>query len=355
MMRSLFRLLGLAAAAGLVITAAIYFPFFAGGDENKDPAFLAEACAPFTGIAGPEDLQIDPVSRRVFVSSSERRAGGQGRGGIYAFALDDPLGGDGWRDRTAGKPAAFDPIGLHYYEDATARRLFVANAALNSVELYDVTTEGDLTHIETFAERRLTSPNDVVAVGPRQFYVTNDVAPGRESLFGRLHYLLRIGSGELLYFDGTAWRSSVRGLRYANGVAVSRDAGRVYVAETAAGAVRIYDRSPSGALVQRRVARIGAPVENINVGRSGALWIAARPRPLGAGPWLRPSGRSPSLVYRYEDRDAARTRLAPVYADDGLELSASTAADRHGSTLVIGAIEGRRLLICTLPAALSMR
>lgn len=309
-------------------------------------------CSPVAGIAGPEDLQIDPVSRLAFVSSAERRADDKDapRGGIYALAIDDPLSSP-WRDRTGGIPERFQPLGLHLYSDASSRRLFVVNAAAKAVELYEVAGDGELTHIETFAERRLTSPNDIVAVGPRSFYVTNDVEPGRDSLLGRLHFLLRIGSGSVLYFDGTSWRVAADGLRFANGVTVNGDRSRVYVAETSAAMLKVFDRDlDNGALTLVRSEPMGAAIDNINVDPSGALWIGAHQKPLKLAAYARnPGTKAPSLVIRYDDVDGSTAKPAEIYADDGSEISASSVAARLGRVLMIGGLAEKKFLICELP------
>lgn len=314
-------------------------------------------CAPLSEIAGPEDIQIDPARRRAYVSSLDRRSPGAARGAILAFAIDDPLAEDAWRDRTGGAPARFEPLGLYFYEDESVRRLFVVNAAAKSVELFDVAENGDLAHLESFAERRLTSPNDVVAVGPRAFYVTNDVEPGRASLLGRLHFLFRIRSGRVLYFDGVSWRVAAENISFANGIAMSPDGARLYIGETAASALRVYARdAATGTLALEKMVEMGAGVDNINVDGHGALWIGAHPKPLKLPAYIRdPDGKLPSLVLRYDESVGGRTRPAPVYADDGSELSAATTAARLGQTLLIGALLENKLLICTLPASAASR
>jgi len=309
------------------------------------------SCLPVTGIAGPSDMQIDPATHLAFISSYDRLSGDKARGAIYAVSIDDPLAEDAWRDRTGGVPAEFEPLGVYFYSDGAVRRLFVVNGALRSVELYDVAPNGDLTHIETFRERRLTSPNDVVAVGPREFYVSNDFRIDRESLLARIEFLTRAATGTLYYFDGMAWKIAAEDLRFANGVSISNDGRRVYVAETSGGALKIFDREPpTGRLSLAETVPMDAALDNINVDSAGTLWIGAHPKPLlvalhAGDPDIRP----PSLVIRYDDLPGARGKPAEIYANDGAEISASSAAARLGSTLLIGALFEKKFLICRLP------
>ncbi|MHA7871282.1 MAG: SMP-30/gluconolactonase/LRE family protein [Hyphococcus sp.] len=303
-------------------------------------------CQPVRGIAGPEDIVIDPRRARAFLSSLDRRQP-DARGAIHLFDLSDPLNDAAWRDRTGGFPADFQPLGLDYYEDAETRRLFVVNAANNSVEMFAVADDGGLTHLETFAERRMTSPNNVVAVGRRSFYVTNDVKPGRDTRMGDLHFLTRAASGQILYTDGTVWRVAAEGLRFANGVDLSPDGRRLYAAETAGGAIQVFERdAASGALARVNEIKLAAAPDNLMVDEAGAIWVAALPKPLAAPRHAaNPQIPAPSEVIRIGADGAPRT----VYRDNGTELSASTAAARLDATLMIGALYDETFLICRLP------
>ncbi len=343
------------AVAALLATAcaAIFATLSSFNYSRSAKADFAGSCSPVAGIAGPEDLQIYPAKGLAFISSLDRREG-KGvaeRGAIYAFSLDDPLAADAWRDRTGGIPEQFQPLGLHLYVEGETRRLFVVNSATDAVELFDVAENGDLTHLESLGERRLTSPNDVVGVGPRAFYVTNDVDPGRDTLLGQLHFLTRVGSGRLLYFDGAIWRVAADGLRFANGVSVSPSGERLYVAETSAAALRIYDRNPeSGVLRWSRTAPMPAAIDNINVEYNGSLWMGALPKPLALPRYRLDEGaKAPSLVIRYDDIAGVTSPPSAVYADNGEEISGSTVAAKSGSTLLIGALLEKKFLICHLP------
>lgn len=313
---------------------------------------LPGACTPVTGVPGPADVQIDPARKRAFISSFDRSGAATAeRGAIFAFDIDDPLDASAWTDRTRGVPERFEPHGIYFYTDGVAARLFVVNAATRAIEIYDVAEDGGLSHIRSVTERRLTSPNDIVAVGPDSFYVTNDSQPGRDSLLGRLYFLLRAGAGSVLLHDGQSWRVAADGLKFANGIAINPAGDRVYVAESAGGDVRLFKRDvETGALADAGAVSVDAAPDNINVDRSGAVWIAAHPRPLSLPGYFRASGgKSPSLVLRLDEIDGSASRPVHVYADDGGEISASSAAARFGETLIIGALLDSKFLICKLP------
>ena len=337
------------------VAAFVYFRLESFNHFKIIEEDFAGACSPVTGIAGPEDLQIVPGARRAFVSSFDRRAksapGQKVRGAIFAINLDDPLDAGAWRDRTGGAPHAFEPMGLHYYEAGDVRRLFVVNAAAKSVELYDVAPSGDLEHLETFSERRLTSPNDVVAVGPRSFYVSNDLEPGRDTMLGDLHFLAQIGSGSVLYFNGASWRLAADDLRFANGVMVNADGDRFYVAETAGQAIKIFERAPESGLLKLLASTpLGAAPDNINIDDEGALWVGAHPKPLSIVRHQRKASiEAPSQIIKIRNQ-ADTLVIDPVFSTAGSAISAATSAARAGETLVIGALMDEKYLLCRLGA-----
>ncbi len=337
--------------AGLVVSlaaAVVLSTLFSFNHFRTYESRFEGRCEPVAGVDGAEDIQIAPSLGKAFLSSLDPRKSAAARGGILAISVGDPLAADNWRDRTAGAPADFRPLGVSYFEDGDVRRLFVVNDADKSVEIYDVSVSGDLAHVETIAERRLTSPNAIVAVGPHSFYVSNDVAPGRNSLLGRVQFVARVASGEIFYFDGGAMRSAASGFRFANGVAVSADGEKFYVAETAGQTLKIFDRDPqTGLLTFANSVDVDAAIDNINLGEDGGLWIAGTPKPLSIPGFQRdPSARLPSVVYRYEPGSGA---LETVLIDDGAAISAATAAAASGDKLFVGALLENKYLICDLP------
>ncbi len=302
-------------------------------------------CTPVSGVPGPEDMAIDRLRSRVFISSLDRRAEAA-RGAIHIVDPADPLAAEGWRDMTGGAPAEFQPLGLDYYEEDGVGRLFVVNAANNAVEIFDVAEDGALTHLNTLTERRLTSPNSVAAVGIDSFYVTNDVKAGRSTLVGQFQFLMRAGEGEVFHFDGVAWSLAASGLRFANGIVAARDGGEIYVAETAGKAIRVFARNgASGALRRVRTVSTPAAPDNLTLDADGAVWVAGLPKPLGLPRHAARAGAlAPSAVMRVDEAGASM-----VYLDDGSELSASTVAARMGEALMIGALYERKFLLCDLP------
>lgn len=307
------------------------------------------ACTPVAGIAGPEDIEVFSPDR-AFVSSLDRRAGKGARGAIFSVRIDDPLDSENWRDRTAGAPDRFRPLGLNYYEQGEVRRLFVVNEATREVDIFSVAADGDLALVESIGEKRLTSPNDLVAVGPRSFYVSNDADAGRSSLIGRMQFLARSGAGKIYYFDGVAMRLAADGLRFANGLALNRDKTRLYAAETAGQALRVFDRDiETGALSLAKTERLPAAPDNLNLAFDGSIWIGAQPKPLTTPLYERDAGvHAPSLVIRYVDAEGVAAPMTEIFSNSGKAISAASVAAIAGERLLIGALLDDKYLVCTL-------
>lgn len=352
--RVLFIALGLVVVAALVFAGRVALVFNA---FDKIESSFDGVCEPVVGLVGPEDLQIVPGDKSVFVSSHDRIAHSKGedvRGGVYVFSLSNPLGEGSWRDRTNGAPADFLPHGLHYYEDESVRRLFVVNMATSSVEIFDVSPDYELMHLETITHPDLTSPNDVFATGPRSFYVTNDVSVGRDTLLGIAHALLQKPSGSVFAFRDGDWKKVADGLRFANGIAVNAAGDRAYVAEASGQAVALFSRSEIGELTHLRTLDLGTAADNINLDAEGDLWIGAHPKSLELSPHKRDiEHRSPSEVVRVRfGATAAEDEFETVFLDDGRLLSGSTSAARSGDHLVIGALYEEKFLVCQIGATL---
>ncbi|MCB2096798.1 MAG: SMP-30/gluconolactonase/LRE family protein [Parvularculaceae bacterium] len=332
---------------GAAVFTLHHFNHFAQIEDRFDGV-----CQPVSGVAGPEDIEVALTRDRAFISSMDRHAGADARGAIYSVVVSDPLDSDNWRDRTGGVPENFRPLGLSYYEAGNTRRLFVVNEAGRSVDIFDVGENGDLTFAESVSERRLTSPNDVVAVGPRSFYVTNDVAAGRGSMLGRFQFLSRSSTGAVYHFDGVSMRVAAEGLRFANGIAVNQRGTRLYVAESSGQAIKIFDRDPeSSALSFSRYQNLPASPDNITVAWDGSVWVGAQPKPL-ALPLAEQSEKvlAPSLVIRFTDNDGAAASISEVFSSTGAAISTASVAAISGGKLLIGALFDSKYLICDLPS-----
>lgn len=306
------------------------------------------------GIAGVEDIDIDYSTGIAFLSSDDRWARTlkhqPAKGGIYAMNLNDTVPTP--VNLTAGfDQSDFHPHGISFYQSPEGKKLlFVVNHrdAGNFIEIFQYHND-TLEHVDRISDSLMISPNDVVGVGERQFYFTNDHAepPGTVR---SLKDLATIGTGNVGYYDGErVVITSVEGIKYANGINVSADGSRIYLAATTDRMVLVFNRDlASGALTLTREVDTGTGVDNIDVDETGNLWIGCHPQLLKFLSHAKDESRiSPSEVIKLEPQPDGSFRQSTVYVNDGSELSASSVAVTYRNKLLIGPVFQRRFVLAT--------
>jgi arylesterase/paraoxonase len=313
---------------------------------------LVDRCTRVEVFPGTEDVTIDPDTGFAFVSASDRRAARAGRpvrGGVFTVEL---TAGHAVANVTPAEPADFQPHGISLWKGPDGdKRLFVINhpaAGGHAVEIFGVGEGGTLAHLETVAFEAMHSPNDVVAIGPRQFYATNDHG-FREGVLGMLEAWLALPFASAVYFDGSEGRVVQRGLVYANGINLSADGSTVYIAEVLERRIGFYARdAKTGDLRHLRSEAVATNPDNIEVARDGALWIGGHPRIFDFLAHSKdPAAIAPSQVLRL---DPATGQTTTVFLDTGGRLNASSVGAMWNGPLVVGAVFDGHVLVCPYSA-----
>lgn len=331
---------------------------------------LAGSCVRVDVAPGTEDIQYDPDTRLAFISAENRRVidhdnpppgvGTAEGNGIYALAVDGPLdqlgepyrvSPEGWRD--------FRPHGISLWvgEDANGariRRLFVINhksmARVNieqNVEIFDIGESGMLTHLETVAFPEMFSPNDVVGVGPRQFYATNDLV-NREGIGLYLEALLSLPISSAVFFDGEEGRKITGGLAFGNGINVSPDGKSIYIAEWTDHEMSFYDRLEDNSLRHRASFSMPAGVDNLDVDPEGNIWFGGLSRVFD----FIESREDPAKTV-----DSIAIKVDPVTGEHETvfqafngEINSASVAAVAGDKLLIGSVYDPFILACPKPS-----
>jgi arylesterase / paraoxonase len=347
----------IAGLAGLVPVAPAAQPVGVAPQPGGDPSngdLVVAALSPRTyalarchritrWIPGAEDITIDQASGMAFVSSQDRRGKPPPPGAIYGFdlAAGDPRP----RDLTShlGLSFAFHPHGIGLWTGSDGeRRLFVVNHRSedeHTIEIFRYAQQR-LIHVETIPGDAdlLHSPNDLVPVGPRSFYVTN--FRGARSGVGRaMEGIFRLRKSYVVYYDGSGYRKVAERLRYANGVNLSHDGRTVYVTTTLGGEVLLYRREANGDLTLERTIEVNTGADNLEVDEHGNLWIGAHPRAFTFVLYaLELRERSPSQVIFIPYNAGEYGPPQEVFRDDGRLLSASSVAAVYQDRLLIGSV-----------------
>ncbi|UAB77663.1 SMP-30/gluconolactonase/LRE family protein [Erythrobacter sp. SCSIO 43205] len=330
---------------------------------------LAGECVRVDVAPGAEDIQYDPETGLAFISAENRRvidhnnpAPGMGTAegnGIYVLDVSVPLdqlgqatrvSPEGWED--------FRPHGLYLWsgtDDAgtAMKRLFVVNhksmARENieqNIEIFDVGEGGMLTHLESVSFPEMYSPNDVVAVGPRQFYATNDVV-NHEGLALYAEVLLSLPISTAVYFDGKEGRTAVEGLAFGNGINISPDGKSVYIAEWTDREIGFYDRLEDNSLVLRAAHSMPAGVDNLDVDPQGNIWFGGLSRLFDFIESMEdPAKTVDSIAVKVNPETGAYQTVFQAFNG---EINSASAAAVAGDKLLIATVNDAHILACPKP------
>jgi arylesterase/paraoxonase len=326
----------------------------AGTFRTIEPHFEG-SCRPVEGAAGPEDLTIHPRKSIAYVSSCDRRAlqaGNPVPGAIYSYDLDGtdaaPL------NLTPDAGISFQPHGISLWSgDEGGDVLFVVNhppAGLgfpaHTIEVFDVESQR-LVHRATLTDPRLVMPNDLVAVGRDRFYVTNTHG-NRPGFWQDVETYLQLPRAKILSYDQRGFNVALDGLLFPNGINVSPDGGELYLPSMTGRTLLVYERdAATGALSKKDEIFIDTSADNLEVDGAGRIWIGAHPKLLQVQAYMNdPASLAPSQVVRVEKGSDGKWSVDEIYADDGKEIAAATAAAVRGDRLLIGQIFGKGFLDC---------
>ncbi|MBW7857855.1 MAG: SMP-30/gluconolactonase/LRE family protein [Leptonema sp. (in: Bacteria)] len=321
-------------------------------------------CKPVEGFAGGEDIVIDHSTGTAFLSYTDRRLALLGQSfdsGILSYSLleSNPIPRKLEivnKQNESAKLSKFAFHGIDLFNDADGRRLlYVINhesvnqpAGYSVIEIFEY-KNNQLYHVETIKDKELRNLNDVVAVGPRQFYATVD--HGATSTIGQaFENYLQSPISHVVYFDGQTTRHVAGGIAYANGIAVSHDGQTLYVAGTVSQKIYLYSRNlEAGDLTKKESIYLGTGVDNIDIDEQGVVWIGSHPKLLSFVEHSKDQSKlSPSEVVTLTwQNDTNNYKPKTVYLNDGSQLSGLSVAAAYRNRVLLGTVFESKFLDCT--------
>lgn len=319
--------------------------YVAGVFKTLHPHLEGSLQMMYNQMPGPEDMDVDYENGLLFISSTDRwksMKGQSGDGAIWLLKLESSAEPVRLMNTYSGE---FNPHGISLLKKDSNTWLFAVNhnASGNYVERFSYRND-TLFHEKTFAGDEMCCPNDVAAVDPDRFYVTNDHGLPKGFMRTLEDYLL-LPFSSLLYFDGTSFSTVAKGLHYGNGVNVSKDGTTVFLAETTGRDIQVLRRDPqTGQLAPRYEIDLETGVDNIHIDDEDQLWVAAHPKMLAfAGHAKDPQKKSPSQVLKLTPSVDGYS-ITEVYLDDGNQLSGSSVAVPYKGDLFIGVVFEHKVL-----------
>jgi arylesterase/paraoxonase len=313
---------------------------------SQDAPHFAGQCEALDLEGSAEDIQFDRERGFAYLSVIDRQAlaaGGNAQGTILRLEFD----GDTPRVEPAlvDPPGHFRPHGMSLFiDDNGLRSLFVINHPVDRgvgkdlVELFHETEPGRFRYVDTFYDKLFTSPNDLVAVGSRQFYIANDGGVSRSP-----------EPTQLVYFDRTTAIAVADDIESGGGINASADGRTLYVAETNARRIRVLSRNTTTGRVKTiDQIDLGTSPDNIDVAEDGSLWIGAHSNLVGLVLHFIVGTNAPSQVVRVGIGEGGETTIDEIYLNRGEQISASSVGATAGNRLLIGSITDPKVLICTM-------
>ncbi len=302
-------------------------------------------CQKIAGLSGVEDITIDQTTGIAFLSSDDRWAKSLRKtlikGAIYTLNLNDSMPNP--LSMTAQfADEDFHPHGISLYKTSAGKKmLFVVNHKKleNTIEIFEYKNDS-LIHQKTISDALLVSPNDVVGIGERAFYCTNDHNE-KASAWRSIKDLMTIGTGNVCYFDGQKMHATtIESIKYANGINISADGKKLYVASTSGKKILFYDRDiTTGKLTQYNEWDANTGVDNIELDPDGNLWIGCHPQMLKFLSHAKDESKwSPSEIIKITILSNGQIEQKMIYMNDGSEISGSSVGAVYKDKLLMGPV-----------------
>lgn len=348
-MKKMWAVYAAVAAVLYLVGSTLYV---AGVFKSISPRAAGPVSEIYTGIYGPEDMDVDDSAGRLYISSANRwktMRGLPADDAIWILDLDSTASPRRMANTYTGE---FHPHGISLLKTGPTDMLFVVNHNPSGNYVEEFIIHGDsLLHQRSYSDPSMCCPNDVVGLAPGVFYVTNDHGSARG--FGRtLEDYARLPQASLLYYDSKGFTTAYGGLQYANGVNINAEGSRVYVATTTGRNLLTFERvAETGVLRHVNTLGLKTGVDNIDVDEDGNLWIAAHPKLLAFVGHAKDSlKKSPSQVLKLTPKEGDVYQVDEIFMDDGTQLSGSSIAVRYKDQLLLGGVFQPCILRITLPA-----
>lgn len=351
-MRFVKKLLAIVGVLVLVVAAGTLWLLGRSGAFKDIQPHFAGRCEALPLEGSGEDIVVDRERGIAYLSLLDRKSVVQGKD-VQGTVLRIDLNVRPFTavNALATKPAAFRPHGMSLYVGPDGqRRLFVINHGQRrgvdpeAVEIFAEGAPGEYVHLETIRGEQLYSPNDLVAVGPRQFYVANDKALGGGLKAGRQQ--AGFGASPLAYFDGPAGRYVLSDIASGGGINASADHRTLYVSETAGKRLRVLDRNDAGDVSERMRVPLDTSPDNIDVAADGSLWVTGHANTLALIMHFVRGEPAPTQVWRVALGQAQADSIEEIYLDDGSQMSAGSVGATWKNLLLIGSITERKIQLC---------
>uniref|UniRef100_A0ABI7WEK9 Paraoxonase n=1 Tax=Felis catus TaxID=9685 RepID=A0ABI7WEK9_FELCA len=194
-----------------------------------------------------------------------------------------------------------------------------------------------LVHLKTIKHELLTSVNDIVVLGPEQFYATRDHYFTNFFLV-LLEMIMDLRWTYVLFYSPKEVKVVAKGFSSANGITVSLDKKYIYVADVLAQNVHVLNKRGNWDLTQVKVIQLGTLVDNLTVDPdTGDILAGCHPNAMKLLIY-NPEDPPGSEVLRIQDVLSEAPKISTKYANNGSVLQGSSVASVYHGKLLIGTV-----------------
>jgi arylesterase / paraoxonase len=299
--------------------------------------------------AGVEDLTKNEKSGLLYLSAHDRRHP-KSVGDLYLINPKDTS--LQWKNLTQGLQLQdFRPHGISIVHTPDHHSYLFAIShgdTKNEVLRFEIVKDS-LVLQNKYSSTEFISPNDILAVGSQQFFLTNDHTRPKDWL-RTIGDFIRFPSGNVVYFDGQKARIVTDGIAYPNGINISANKEKIYVAATSTNKLMVFEPDiQTMKLELKGEFKTAFPPDNIEVSPQGTLLIGCHPKLLD---FLSHSKnekiKSASAVIEMvpKDGDISNFSQKIIYLNTGHSLSGSSVATTFGKeSILIGSVFEKKILI----------
>lgn len=345
------RFLSLLLVLLIIISVLMYWRM--DGFKTIEPHF-AGSCEVIRGVGSAEDIQIDHKAGLAFLSVYDRlgkvQGGSVGNGSIVVYDLE--AGADSYNIKPIPGLDEFRPHGLSLYlHDDGLRSLYVINhrgSGQDTVEVFSINPRHELVYQKTITHPLFESANDLVAIGPDQFYLANDSGAANGFEKG-LEMTGLLALSKIIYYDRGKVSVVLDEFDSASGINASADGNIIYIAATNNHSLELYQRDLlTGGLSYISSIGLDMAVDNIDVAEDGSVWVAGHPKVIDLIMHFASKGEkpAPSKVYVLPMDNGLLAEPVDIFTSTGDDLSASSVAAEHNGKIYMGGITPRKMLVC---------
>uniref|UniRef100_A0A8R1Z3C0 Paraoxonase n=1 Tax=Pristionchus pacificus TaxID=54126 RepID=A0A8R1Z3C0_PRIPA len=330
---------------------------------NHRPGICRQVHGP---VKGSEDIELIRSEGIAFITSGilylQPYRGDIVEGKMFLYDFNQKLGKDQLKAKELPiKGASFDqnnfhPHGLTHWVVNGVIRLYVINHSdgfKHSVEVFDYDPSGPaLIHKKSIKHASFIRPNDLAAIGPDQFIFTNDGVT--QSEMGNLAEILSgYKGGSVYYWDGEDSQVIFSAMAAPNGIAYDVKNNKLFISEINYRRVHAYTvEKDKKTLTHLSTVDLGTACDNLFVDSDGSVSSGCHPVLHEAAKSIgdcESDVTSPSQVIRIKfDKDYKTAAISEPYANDGKEVSGSSAVAFHNNQMLVGTV-CKGLLHCEIP------